>query len=297
MLRINYITAALLIFITLTACKERRTVDDQGRTSACWVYAMLTCIEHESALKQDSVMLSRHWLIAKELEEQTEWMYLTRKGSQLNCRGVGPEVIRLIDKYGLVPYQNEKTQINSSSVLEKKLYLLARQAKSIGELRERMKELLPKFTISTMGAFYYLSMRYNPHQFAESIMYRQRWQFYASVPYHPQGEEFALEVADNYNHHEYTNLSIDSLTSKVLASVKAGHAVYWEIGRRGKDGHMSSDHAMAIVGMKKGMFLCKNSYGKKWGKGGYCLVSIEKFKETTCNVGINEYFLVPLCAH
>ena len=312
----------------LCSCQEKRARDDQGKTAACWIYAMLECVEHEAAVRGDSVQLSRQWLMAKELEEQTQRLYLSNlrideltnsrsdgltnsrivhtgnsgKGiaGVVSMRGVGPEALRLIRQYGLVPYQNEKTEITNSSVLERKLALLASQARSLDELNDRMRELLPEFTttratVKKLPAFYYLSMRYNPLQFAESVMYYQHWHFYASVPYRPYGSNFALEVADNYNHHEYTNLPMDDITAMVLASLKEGHAVYWEYGRRTKDGLVTSDHAIAIVGLvhpKKHhgepYLKCKNSYGKKWGNNGYCLVSLDEFKQNTCCVGVLE---------
>ena len=295
----------LFVLSLIVSCQERRASDDQGRTSACWIYAMLTCIEHEAALHGDSITLSRQWLMTKALEEQTEWEYLVHNSQftvhsskssifnsqTISMRGVGPEAIRLIERYGLIPYQNEKTEITNSSVLERKLSLLAQQARSLDELHERMDALLPRFTLSQHGAFYYLSMRYNPYQFAESIMYRQHWQFITSVSYREYGTTFPLEVADNSRHHEFLNMPIDSLTSRVIASLRAGHAVYWEYGKRTAEGLVTSDHAMAIVGLRKSkegnmMLLCKNSYGKEWGKNGTCLISIDDFKKKTCNVGV-----------
>ncbi|MBR1840343.1 MAG: hypothetical protein IJ782_07165 [Prevotella sp.] len=289
----KYLLAFLLTFqfpltLFLSSCQQQRARDDQGRTSACWIYAMLECIEREAALRGDSVQLSRQWLMAKELQEQTQWMYFKGKENSISLRGVGPEAIRLIKHYGLIPYQNEKNEIVNSRVLERKLALLAEQTRDLESLQEQVKELLPRFTLSPHNAFYYLSMRYNPHQFAESIMYCQHWRFYASVPYHSYGNPFVLEVPDNYNRHEFINLPIDDLTAMVTASLKAGHAVYWETGNRTRDGLTTSNHAMAIVGMKDGKFVCKNSYGKEWGNNGYCLVSIDHFKNHTCNVGILE---------
>ena len=290
------IIVILFVLSLIVSCQERRASDDQGRTSACWIYAMLTCIEHEAALHGDSITLSRQWLMSKALEEQTEWEYFNENGNvnnnhSISMRGVGPEAIRLIERYGLIPYQNEKTEITNSNVLERKLSLLAQQVRSVDELRVRMKALLPQFTLSPRGAFYYLSMRYNPYQFAESIMYRQHWQFITSVPYHEYGTTFPLEVADNSRHHEYLNMPADSLTSRVMTSLRAGHAVYWEYGKRTADGLVTSDHAMAIVGLRKSkegktMLLCKNSYGKEWGRNGMCLISIDDFKKKTCNVGV-----------
>ena len=288
-------------FFILSSCQDKRARDDQGRTSACWIYAMLECVEHEACMRGDSVQLSRQWLMAKELEEQTVWHYLSDgKGADISLRGVGPEALRLIQIYGLVPYQHEKTQITRGSVTERKLQLLARQALSLDDLRERMTDMLPQFTTTrpTTGkqpAFYYLSMRYNPLQFAESVMYYQHWHFYTSVPQQPYNIDIPLAVPDNRYHHAYTNLPIDSITAKVLASLKAGHAVYWEYGNPTPDGIVSSDHAMAIEGIVKSrkhpgriMLRCKNSYGKEWGQKGYCLISLPYFKAHTCNVGLVE---------
>lgn len=285
----------------LLSCQDRRARDDQGHTSACWIYAMLECVEHEACRRGDSVQLSRQWLMAKELEEQTVWHYLSGdKAADISLRGVGPEALRLINIYGLVPYQHEKTQINNSNVTERKLQLLAAQALSLDKLRERMADILPQFTTTRPAegkqpAFYYLSMRYNPMQFAESVMYYQHWHFYTSVSHHPYNTDITLEVADNHNHHAYTNLPIDSLTSKVLASLKAGHAVYWEYGNPTPDGIVSSNHAVAIEGIVKSrkhpdkiLLRCKNSYGSRWGHKGYYFVSLEHFKEHTCNVGLVE---------
>lgn len=308
---------ALTAVVCLLGCQDRRAADDQGKTSACWIYAMLTCIEHEAGMRGDSVKLSRQWLLSKELEEQAASLYLMKEhggttalyGARgISSRGVGPEAIRLAERYGFVPYQNEKTEITKSSVTERKLWLLTQQARSLGELRSRMEKILPRFTISRNpatesrrqsldgtegGHFYYLSMRYNPHQFAESLMYCQRWEFFASVPYHPYGKPFVLEIPDNYNRHEYINLPPDELTSRVMESLKAGHAVYWEYGHKTVDGGHTSDHAVAIVGFTKSrkqpgkvLLKCKNSYGSKWGRGGYMYVSLEDFRNTTCNVGV-----------
>lgn len=305
----------------MAGCQQRHASDDQGKTSACWIYAMLTCIEHEAMQRGDSVALSRQWLMAKTLEEQTQERYLIRQQtgkvtpSPLNkggisLRGVGPEVLRLIAHYGLIPYQNEKTEIINSSVLERKLALLADQAQSLSELRQRTEELMPQFTvakrpilsaakeksaqneISNIG-FYYLSQRYNPYQFAESVMYYQRWHFFTSVKYRPYDEPFVLEVPDNHRSHEYMNIPMPRLTNMVLRSLRQGHAVYWEYGKPTKDGGMTSQHAMAIVGIKQPKdnhgdirLVCKNSYGKDWGNKGYCIVTLKEFQEKTCNVGI-----------
>ena len=246
---------------------------------------MLTCIEHEQALKEDSVQLSRQWLIARELEEQTMEAYRSQGDKDVSLRNVGPEALRLIQKYGIIPYTQEKTSLTSSSVAEKKLTLLAEQQNLTAEqVRRQARQILPQFATSTEEhgfAFYFLSCRYRPEQFAESIMYDQQWQWYASNDEYPWHKPFTLPEEDNRREYQYTNLPMEELYAKVIASLKQGHAVYWEYG---KGRH--SDHAMAIVGLRGDKLLCRNSYGKNWGRKGFTLLSKEYFVQHTCNVGI-----------
>lgn len=335
----------------LVSCDRRQEKNDQGRTASCWIYAMCACIEHESLLRGDSIALSRQWLIARYMQEQTEELWQQNHNdapssteqsnhraieqptprpldsSRLRCvdislRGVGPEVLRLIDLYGLVPYQHEETHINNGAVLERKLRLMARQNRSIPELRKRMKDVMPEFSIADNSfepdtqtsnnhpavhstpqtalsvqtapavqstppsAFYYYSFRYTPQLFAESVVYNLHYNWYAYDGTKPVGSSFVLDVPDNHRRHRYVNMTYKNQLRMVIRSVNEGHAVYWEYGK-----NHSSDHAMAIVGLRKGKdgsqyLLCLNSYGSSWGENGYCLMSLKYFIDNTCNIGV-----------
>lgn len=313
--------------VILDTGNDNASFYDQGQTTTCWIYAMCACVEREQLLKGDSIALSRHWIIARAMEEQTLRLYMQRQGGKqiypvgddpregFSMRGVGQEALRLMRLYGVVPYSHERTHINSSSVMVRKLTLLAKTAKSLQSLYDSMYEQLPRFTISNPSAstsptkqqgklsavpffsdssrgFFYYSMRYTPLQFAESILYNQHWQFYGSVNYHKWGEKFALEIPDNQNHHEYINLPMDSLLHKTVRSLRQGHPVYWEYGKKENPtaGGVNSDHAMAIIGITKHngqwRFICLNSYGKQWGNNGTCLISPEYFMRHTCCIGV-----------
>ena len=301
----NILSVHIVIALLFVVSCQRQERTDQGRTAACWIYAMCACIEHESLLRGDSVALSRQWLMARELQEQTEALFLARHGTSsltmgtergITMRGVGPEALRLIERYGLVPYHFEETMINNSRVMERKLSLLARQSQDITSLRKRMRELLPEFSIANpmpeegwggnSTSFFYYSVRYTPRQFAESVTYGLHYDWYASDNKQPWGTSFVLDETDNYRHHRYVNAPLKDILKKVIAAVRQGHAVYWEYGK----GH-TSGHAMAIVGLRKGKdgeerLVCLNSYGSRWGEKGYCTVSLDYFMSTTCNVGI-----------
>lgn len=278
----------LLILLYLSSCNKQEPTN-QGRTSACWVYAMCACIEHEARQIGDSVILSRQWLLARELEEQT------LNGEEIVIRNVGPEALRLISRYGLVPYSFERSHINNGAVLIKKIKLLREQVDDKEVLLSRLKDLLPRFSVidynplekNAKGSFYYYSMRYTPLQFAESVMYRIHYDWYANSSEKKRGEKFVLDDRDNRRQYEYVNISYKEMYDMVVSSVKAGHAVYWEYG----DNH-TSGHAMAIVGLKKAgkgrgdSIVCLNSYGSEWGNNGKCVVSSQYFLSHTCNIGV-----------
>lgn len=275
-------------------------VYNQGKTDGCWIYAMVACIEHEQQRYGDTLCLSRQWLMSKMLEEQTR-QCVADADHHITMRGVGPEALRLVERYGLIPQQHEKSVITNGKVLCRRLTLLAHRAVSQRlseqQFTDEMAHFLPQFSVSrtTPPHFYYYGMCYNPYQFAESIMYHQSWQWYASVSYHPYGQPFVLEVADNYRRHKYINITPKQLLSKVLKSLRAGHPVYWEMAWHPKHGHdepVPSQHAMAIVGLRKGRdgkprLLCLNSWGREWGNNGYCLVTTDYFLRHTCNIGVH----------
>ncbi len=290
---------------------------DQRRTEACWVYAMVACIEHEAAMVGDSLTLSRQWIMARNMEEQAMDHYDARRrgdpATTITMRGVGRHVLTLIDRYGMVPLQQERSAMNNSRVLERKLTLLTERLASRGTEREAVRRevvaLLPRLSVvngtdehdGAASQFYYLSMRYTARQFAQSVMYRQRWTFYQAVDQSffsgktKQGEGL-YDVADNGQgyHYRYADVGNGSSESPLLtmvrASLRAGHAVYWEYSKRGREtdehGVMPSDHAMAIVGMHGDRLVCLNSYGREWGNNGYCMVNARFFNRHTSSVAI-----------
>ena len=278
----------LFILLLFYSC-NRQEPTNQGRTSACWVYAMCACIEHEARQIGDSVVLSRQWLLARELEEQA------LGEEEITIRNVGPEALRLINRYGLVPYSFERSHINNGTVLIKKIKLLREQNDDKVVLYSRLKDLLPRFTVidynpfdkNAKGSFYYYSMRYSAKQFAESVMYRIHYDWYACNTNKKRGEIFVLDDPDNRKQYEYINISYKEMYEKVVESVKSGHAVYWEYGE-----NHSSSHAMAIVGLKKSKksgeesLICLNSYGTEWGNNGKCVINPQFFLSHTCNIGV-----------
>ena len=79
-------------------------VKDQGRSSLCWVYAMLATIETEHLMQGDSVNLSPDYVARMYLMEQAKQRLMTRSGktasanngATITTRGMAGMLIDLI---------------------------------------------------------------------------------------------------------------------------------------------------------------------------------------------------------
>lgn len=288
------LTAVLMPLLLLSSCskperssaKKKKSapalmlattpVKDQGGEQACWIYAMLACIETDRIEQYgDSVDLSPEWVIKALYKENALRQRVMGRGTKSQVRGMGPDALRLIEHYGLIP--------NGT-----------RPGKDDG--------------------FYLYSMQYTPRQLAGSVYQPGDWQWLTSFSHHKYGERFALEVPDNTHFNEFLNVPPDSLLAITLRSLNEHHPVFWEgtmkdirntgnksasqlASRRQKlfESHvLTDDHAMAIVGLhrkKDGSlhFIMKNSWGKSWGKNGYGILPVNDFLLRTIMIGVREY--------
>ena len=81
-------------------------VKDQGHSSLCWAYAMLATIETEHIQMGDSVNLSVDYIARYHLGEQARFHFLSKGYDRMTLRGTAPLLLRLIDEYGIMPYDS-----------------------------------------------------------------------------------------------------------------------------------------------------------------------------------------------
>ena len=242
-------------------CLRTTPVMNQGGTSYCWIYAMLACTEtYRIEQFNDSVRLDPDYLIQQLHKEQQLQRRLLHGKWKTTNRGTGPDALKLIEHYGLKPYNT-------------------RSGKS--------------------GGFYLYGMHYTPQEFGRSIYTPGEWKWYTSFTHHPYGEQFALEIPDNHHYNEFRNVPVDSLLAIAIAAVEAHKPVFWEGSMHNvkgdrqaafEHGILTDDHAMAIVGLGTTAsgtryFILKNSYGEEWGRKGFALMSFDAFKRRTILIG------------
>lgn len=287
-------------------------VKDQGNGELCWAYAMLATMESEHLAKGDSVNLSVAYLTRMLLQDKATEYYLSSGRKSINMRGMAPMLPHYIYKYGIVPYDSyESPRELNYRVLCRKVEQVCRKAIVRQSGLRRMHEAVDALLDSELGylpgkTVHLLGAEYTPVEFAHSVCYPHEYMSFTSFIHHPFGKEIVLEVPDNKLQDRFQNVPLDEMMGCVVRAVKGGHPVCWEGDisepqfRNAVDGFVdlpssmipvtqvsrqaaferlqtTDDHAMTIVGMGwkggKTYFVCRNSWGKAWGRGGYVFLS------------------------
>lgn len=277
--------------ITVDVLLPTTPVKDQGRTSLCWIYAMLATIETDCLAKGDSVNLSPAWLARKSIEEQAAETYLC--GSDISLRGTLMDAMRLFSTYGIVAYDAAPPRENAGGkATARKAEHIARvmnaQKRGLKAMDDALCDILDG-DIGPMPRYVFMyGVEYTALEFAHSCAMPDDWIPYTSFTHHPYGKPFSIEIADNRRHLQVENVPLDSLYNMVVNSLKRHHPVAWEGSLREvksdkskvkseqrqrafESSQLTDDHCVAIIGMghkKDGtpVFILKDSWGKDHGR-------------------------------
>lgn len=236
-------------------------VKHQGKSQLCWAYAMLSAIETEHIMRGDSVHLSVAY-VAYHLRNDQQ--------APTSGRGMGITLIRLLGRYGIVPFQS----------------------------------MPDEETPAPQWAFM-LGAEYTPLEFAHSVCAPDEYIALTSTDEQPYGEEIALSLPDNWTQERFLNLTPDSLLRLTEQAVKTHHGVCWE-GDTGDPGfdwqhgvaclsllspltRVSDDHCMAIIGLAhdnagQPYFIMKNSWGTGNDQQGLLYMSYDYFLRNTISI-------------
>ena len=204
-------------------------VKDQGRSELCWAYAMLSTIETERLEMGDSVNLSPDYLARLWLQEQARACFLTRGRVGVSLRGMAPMALRLIERYGVEPYDSYHPlgSVNYRS-LSRIAMQVARASTSLRRLDDRLGDFLDKQVGYLPPTLFMLGMGYTPQQFAQSIYLPGDYVALTSFTHHPFGRPFVLESPDNRMLDSFYNVPIDQLMRTIISALRHGHPVCWE---------------------------------------------------------------------
>lgn len=284
-------------------------VKNQGRDALCWAYAMLATIESEHLMQGDSVNLSPAFVARMLMRDGAERLYLTRGASPMSARGTMPMLVDIIMRHGLMPYSSYSTDKNINVMcrtLQNAAHTAVRGRKGLSRWMDDADVLLDQGMGPLPYNVYMYGVRYTPLEFARSVCRPGEYVALTSYTHHPFGKFVDLELPDNHRHDTFLNLPIDTLMSRVEASLLSGHPVCWEGSTHGQGFSFArgtarlhdenrpvtqemrqrsferfsttDDHCMAIVGIARDdngnrWFICKNSWGTGNPYGGFMYMS------------------------
>lgn len=307
-------------------------VKDQGQSELCWAYGMLATIESEHIMKGDSINLSIAYIARMMLQEKAVEYYFSQGKEKINLRGMGSTLIHYINRYGAQPYDSyeDPKAINYKVLCRKVQYICddaISQKTGIDKLKSKLDELFDS-EIGYMPAkiVHMLGAEYTPQEFAHSICYPEEYVSLTSFSHHPYHDYFALEVADNKLHDPYLNLPLDELMQHLQQAVENGHPVCWEgditepgftspldcrvdvqpnerpvtpVSRQREFEQLrtTDDHVMEIIGTfiegKQRYYVCRNSWGSKWGNEGLIYLSEDYVRLKTIAIFMSEEAYIP----
>lgn len=302
-------------------------VKNQGRSNLCWAYAMLATIETEHITRGDSVNLSPTYVARMFMKEQIDACYLSKGKKNITTRGMMPQLIRLIQTYGLMPYDSYHTDANinvAARKLRNFISAAASKGAGIGYTRDMVDDILDNSVNPLPLHIYMYSMEYTPIEFAHSVCMPDEYQAITSFTHLPMHKKVILDVPDNYNKERFINIPINQMMGIMEQSLRTGHPVCWE-GDTSEEGfsfangiadvkdnkrmasqqarqrefetlRTTDDHCMEIIGIAhdstgRKYFICKNSWGTDNPYGGLMYMSFDYARLKTIAIMVNSIAL------
>ncbi len=226
---------------------------NQDTTSACWAFATTAFLESEmQRLGLDSVRLSMMFPFYHAYVEKMRRFVQTRGKSRVAPGGLFPDVMKIVQKYGIVPYKEYTglpkghTRYNQRA-LYRAIDSLKREVKALqiwdeDLVLQKTRGILYKYMGVPPQSFTYKGSVYTPQSFLKTIV-RLPWKEYVMVTsfeYAPYYRFTELRVPDNWAHDSsYFNVPLNIFYRGIKNALTHGYPVAFdadisEPGRIGK---------------------------------------------------------------
>lgn len=238
---------------------------------AIYIVSLLLCIActRQEPLHFTHEVLNRMTPIKDQGDSQTCWIYAM-------LAAIETEHLAWGDSVNLSPYYIERMMEQEADAPENKrgmgitLISLIHKYGIVGYDAMRNIERTPPIWVFMLGA------TYTPQEFARSVCAPDEYIALTSNSDEPYFQSVDIEQPDNWLHHRFYNIPMDTLLAKTERAVRQHHGICWE----------SKKHAMAIVGIAhddagRKYFVMKNSWGADGPYKGLDYLSFEDFRDQT----------------
>ena len=290
----------------------------QGKSSACWAYAMCATIESIRLEMGDSVTLSPSFLQYHWVTDQALRSYMCQGTTPISQQAIATEALYIAEKHGAMPLEAfNKAHISPAVMRQVRSYVATavKQRLGLDDVAENVERLLGDSVGYPAKCCFFYGAEYSPQTYARSMNATPSdFCTLMSDDRYPYNNMCDLNIPDNTCLRQAYNLPADSLIDVIVNSLKARMAVCWEgdVTEKGysfakgiaiidKDAsditdadrsrmlqrfQTTDDHAMSIIGMahsKSGerFFILKDSHGTANAYGGYIYMSEAYLKAKT----------------
>jgi bleomycin hydrolase len=211
----------------------------QGNTGTCWSFGSTSMMESEIwRITGKAVKLSEMYTVYWEYVDRAIDFVKTRGATYYAEGSESNALIRIMSKYGAVPYQaydgmldGQKVYDHSAMAAELQEYLESVKEKAAWNeetVEKNIRAILDSYMGVLPGTFDYQGNTYTPMTFLESycqIIPNDYFSFMSTMSqtYNQKGE---LVEPDNWwFSHEYYNVSLDDFMLVIINSIKAGYSL------------------------------------------------------------------------
>lgn len=215
------------------------SIKNQQRTGTCWSFATVSLIESElQRLGKGNIDLSEMHIV-RNIYADKAMNYIMRQGKANFSQGsLSHDLIRMIDKVGVVPQSvysglREGESVYNHSEMESgmKGYLdgISKSKQLSPKWLDGLSAIMDVYMGSCPATFDVDGVTYTPQSYAKHLEINpDAYKSYTSFTHHPFGEEFILEIPDNYSNGAFINIPIEDLKSIVDNALKQGMTVAWD---------------------------------------------------------------------
>lgn len=231
---------------------ECTDVKSQDRTGTCWSFATTSFIESELIRKGKTNLDLSEMFIVRNIYIQKAKNYILRQGKANFSQGsLAHDQINALTQYGVVPESlypgNLVDSKHDHSELEKVLKgfldgVIANKKPSEKWL-PAFEAILDVYLGEAPSQFSYQGKEYDPISFSNYLgVNKDDYVGLTSFTHHPYGENFILEIPDNFSNGIYLNVPLNKLLETSYDALQKGYTLSW-------DGDVSEKSFSASTGL------------------------------------------------
>jgi len=215
-------------------------VQNQHRSSTCWVYSTNSFLESEVLrMGKPAVDLSEMFVVRAGYLERAE-NFVRRQGAAAFGQGAeNHDVLNIVKEYGIIPQavysgfpagQDKPVHGELEAVLKAIVNAVVKlpDGKLSNQWMAAYKGALDGYMGAPPSTFQWEGKTYTPQSYFQSLgIDPNNYVALTSFNHHPFYKPFVLELSDNWSNGEFYNVTIDELVQTAENAVQNGYSVAW----------------------------------------------------------------------